>query len=205
MLTTSSENQYTPAYVYKPGSDTPDTDETFRKSETAVVERDPVIQCIEYRAKHLQQKWTNMALEPLTVQRYQKGGFFDYHLDGFQGTSLPNRKSTFNVWLDGNCTGGGTHFPSIPRYEDPSLCTYLDCNMPADNGTVFRPIAGNAVFWESISDDGHVYLETVHAGLPVEEGTKIGLNIWTWEFAPGDPRSRSSDSNAFEAPCSSCS
>lgn len=163
----------------------------FRKSETAIVERDPVIQCIEYRAQYLQSSWKawkNMAIEPLTVQRYQKGGFFNYHLDASQDPSLPNRKSTFNVWLDGSCTGGGTHFPSLPRLEDPSLCVYLDCSVSPDNGTVFKPIPRNAIFWESLSDDGQVNYETQHAGLTVEEGSKIGLNIWTWEFEPGDSR-----------------
>ena len=49
-------------------------------------------------------------------------------------------------------------------------------------GAVFKPIAGNAVYWENFRPDGtgRGWEETWHAGLPVEKGTKVGLNIWTW-------------------------
>lgn len=47
-------------------------------------------------------------------------------------------------------------------------------------GVIFRPAAGNAIFWENLRKDGTGYEETWHAGLPVENGTKVGLNIWTW-------------------------
>lgn len=134
-----------------------------------------------------------MALEPLTVQRYQKDGYFLHHLDAVGAGYLPDRRSTFNVWLDGNCTGGGTHFPMIQRWEDPDLCEFLDCQT-SENGTVFKPLAGNALFWENITPDGSVYEETVHAGLSVLSGTKIGLNIWSWAFPDGDSRGQSIES-----------
>ncbi|KAE8327152.1 hypothetical protein BDV39DRAFT_205286 [Aspergillus sergii] len=187
-LLSQSEPNYTPAYVFSEGDNGTTTDETVRKSETAGLQRDNVVQCIEYRARSLQANWGNMALEPLSVQRYRAGGFFKYHLDALPGDSLPNRKSTYNVWLDGNCTGGGTHFPAIQHGDDPTLCHWIDCNIAKANGTVFIPTAGNALFWEGMADDGSLYQETLHAGLPVEEGTKIGLNIWTWKFAAQDLR-----------------
>ncbi|KAL3439689.1 hypothetical protein BJX65DRAFT_300939 [Aspergillus insuetus] len=195
-LVSQSEPNYTPAYVVSDNDDTATTDETVRKSETAGLDRDTVVRCIEHRARTLQPHWENKALEPLSVQRYTAGGFFTYHLDALQVSPtsvspLPNRKSTFNVWLDGNCTGGGTHFPAIPRAknDDPVLCGWINCTVAKGNGTIFRPIAGNAVFWEGIRDDEQsLYQETVHAGLAVERGTKIGLNIWTWVFDSKDPR-----------------
>lgn len=51
-----------------------------------------------------------------------------------------------------------------------------------DTGVVFKPMAGNAVYWENFRPDGtgRGWDETWHAGLPVKEGTKVGLNIWTW-------------------------
>lgn len=128
-----------------------------------------------------------MAFEPLTVQRYQQNGYFLHHLDALGMGFFPDRRSTFNVWLDGNCTGGGTHFPMIPRWENPALCAFLDCHT-TENGTVFKPLAGNALFWENVAPDGGVYEETVHAGLSVLSGTKIGLNIWSWVFPDGDSR-----------------
>ncbi|OJJ42208.1 hypothetical protein ASPZODRAFT_147691 [Penicilliopsis zonata CBS 506.65] len=183
-----SNPYYTPAMVYNTETDTATAEGGYRRSETAILPRDSTVKCIERRAQSLQQ-WTNMALEPLSVQRYQKDGYFVHHHDGF-GDSLPNRMSTFNVWLDGNCTGGGTHFPMIPRWEDPALCAFLDCEA-AENGTVFKPIAGNALFWQNVAPDGKAYEEMVHAGLVVLEGTKIGLNIWSWVFPNGDFRGQS--------------
>lgn len=47
-------------------------------------------------------------------------------------------------------------------------------------GVEFKPIKGNAVFWVNMRSDGKGYEETYHAGLPVTEGFKIGLNIWSW-------------------------
>lgn len=49
-------------------------------------------------------------------------------------------------------------------------------------GVVFKPLAGNAVYWENFRPDGtgRGWDETWHAGLPVKGGTKVGLNIWTW-------------------------
>jgi prolyl 4-hydroxylase len=36
------------------------------------------------------------------------------------------------------------------------------------------------VYWENMRSDGSGYPESWHAGLPVESGSKIGLNIWSW-------------------------
>lgn len=49
-------------------------------------------------------------------------------------------------------------------------------------GVTFKPLAGNAAYWENFRPDGtgRGWDETWHAGLPVKEGTKVGLNIWTW-------------------------
>ena len=49
-----------------------------------------------------------------------------------------------------------------------------------NRGVIFKPIPGNAVYWENMRNDGSGYAESWHAGLPVLEGSKIGLNIWSW-------------------------
>jgi hypothetical protein len=57
-----------------------------------------------------------------------------------------------------------------------------------NKGVIFKPIAGNAVFWENMRSDGSGYAESWHAGLPVTKGVKIGLNIWSWlaeGYVPG--------------------
>jgi prolyl 4-hydroxylase len=43
----------------------------------------------------------------------------------------------------------------------------------------FRAIEGSAVFWKNLDEKGRGDRRTLHAGLPVQNGTKIGLNIWT--------------------------
>ena len=45
---------------------------------------------------------------------------------------------------------------------------------------MFKPRAGNAVYWENFRADGTGYDETWHAGLPVTKGVKVGLNIWSF-------------------------
>lgn len=48
-------------------------------------------------------------------------------------------------------------------------------------GVTFLPIPGNALYWENLREDGSGIEETIHAGLPVTSGVKVGMNIWTWK------------------------
>lgn len=79
---------------------------------------------------------------------------------------------------DSNADGAG------PGAEDAAAAAALEGNRGHREvtGAVFKPIAGNAVYWENFRPDGtgRGWDETWHAGLPVEKGTKVGLNIWTW-------------------------
>lgn len=118
--------------------------------------------------------------------------------------------SSFMVWVDGSSDdaknplkGGGTEFPLLKRLSsDERWCRFIECPLDSakgeDQGTngqgetgaanttseaiIFKPLAGNAVYWENFRPDGtgRGWDEAWHAGLPVVEGTKIGLNIWTW-------------------------
>ncbi|KAL1902428.1 hypothetical protein Sste5346_001409 [Sporothrix stenoceras] len=47
-----------------------------------------------------------------------------------------------------------------------------------NGGMAFRPIAGNALFWVNMFPNGTGDTRTLHAGLPVGEGTKTAMNIW---------------------------
>lgn len=101
--------------------------------------------------------------------------------------------------------GGGTEFPFLARWSfDEKWCRFIECDdstgetgdsatmaQPVEShnkaanpntGVVFKPLAGNAVYWENFRPDGtgRGWDETWHAGLPVKQGTKVGLNIWTW-------------------------
>ncbi|CAK7203873.1 hypothetical protein SEUCBS139899_006623 [Sporothrix eucalyptigena] len=51
-----------------------------------------------------------------------------------------------------------------------------------DGGLAFRPMAGNALFWINLFANGTGDGRTLHAGLPVGEGTKTAMNIWPRSF-----------------------
>ena len=107
------------------------------------------------------------------------------------------------VYLSAECTGGGvsrldyqglhsvradvtmlsqTNFPRLQMPHDRKWCQFLECNeeIADSDGVTFKPRKGSAVFWTNFDADGRGYQETIHAGLPVLSGTKIGLNIWSW-------------------------
>lgn len=107
------------------------------------------------------------------------------------------------VYLADNCTGGGTNFPrmKMPSEGKEKWCRFLECEeqqqdeqgfLPKSgsdsgnggDGVTFKPIKGNAIFWENLRPDGTGYPETWHAAFPVTSGTKIGLNIWSWYQPP---------------------
>ena len=86
--------------------------------------------------------------------------------------------------------GGGTEFPRLKRRGDRRWCAFVECPSSAMGddgedeggvGVVFKPLPGNAVYWENFRSDGtgRGYEEAWHAGLPVTKGVKVGLNIWS--------------------------
>lgn len=96
------------------------------------------------------------------------------------------------VYVDAQCEGGGTEFPRIrmPDVTRGKWCEFLECNEVAGDeqkeskmGVTFKPITGNAVYWQNLAANGRGYEETFHAGLPVLSGSKVGLNIWSWGSA----------------------
>lgn len=89
-----------------------------------------------------------------------------------------NRLSSFFVYVAANnLTGGGTNFPILNAPYDERWCEFVDCDEPWDNGVTFRPVPGNAVFWQNLYEDGSGDPATIHAGLPVTSGSKLGMNI----------------------------
>ena len=62
----------------------------------------------------------------------------------------------------------------------------MDCDESWENGVTFRPRVGSAVFWRNLrmGGDGNMVGDerTIHAGLPVVGGRKVGMNIWTREW-----------------------
>lgn len=82
------------------------------------------------------------------------------------------------VYVSADCEGGGTEFPRLKGRREGRWCEFLDCGR--EDGVVFRARKGAAVFWMNFDEEGRGFKETIHAGLPVTKGTKVGLNIWSW-------------------------
>jgi prolyl 4-hydroxylase len=173
-------------------------DKSHRDSQTTYLDfpDDPagndahaVIKCIEERASHFQGNTPVENIENLQAVKYQAGGRFNPHYDwlyeatgGFGLDTSGNRESSFFVYLEANCTGGSTNFPAVDRPVEREWCETLNC---VDEGgkqvkTVeVKPKVGRAIFWWNVDAWGDVDEMTLHAGAPVVEGSKIGLNIWT--------------------------
>ncbi|KAK8088480.1 hypothetical protein PG997_003441 [Apiospora hydei] len=185
----TSEPGFGPAYVEYAGKVT--QDQESRRSETSMPPRSETVRCIEQRIRNIQPwgqsvpRGQTKQLEALSAQRYRAGGFFTLHYDYFAQAGQPDRASTLNVYLGANCTGGGTHFPLLPRPRDRAWCEFIECDGAEETeGVVFKPIPGNAIYWENLREDGTGYEQTLHQGLPIESGVKIGMNAWSWVF-PG--------------------
>ncbi|KAK4949512.1 hypothetical protein LTR10_012130 [Elasticomyces elasticus] len=155
------------------------TDESVRKSEKALIDRDQTVQCIEQRALAFQGWPAETFIERLWTQRYNVSGHYAHHYDWATTSKTSRRSSTFMVYLSAECTGGGTQFPRIDRPDESKWCQFVECDGETE-GVTFKPRAGSAVFWNNFDADGRGYKETIHAGMPVASGTKIGLNIWSW-------------------------
>ncbi|BCS22497.1 oxidoreductase, 2OG-Fe(II) oxygenase family [Aspergillus puulaauensis] len=190
-LVNVSVPNYTPSTLYSSSEDahSPKTDMTKRLSDRALLPRDNIVRCIEHRARAFQGWKPHLYIERMWAQRYNVTGHYVHHYD-WAGTARGrggDRISTFMVYLAAGCKGGGTNFPRLRKPKDPKWCKFLDCEdetAKREGGITFRPIKGNAVFWENVRPDGSGWPETWHAAFPVEEGEKVGLNIWSWYQPP---------------------
>src|SRR5665213_2791467 len=105
--------------------------------------------------------------EGTQLQLYDVGQQFRQHTDYFAPTTdeyaafcaeKGNRTWTFMIYLNNVQQGGGTHFFAI-------------------NQTI-QPRRGTAIAWNNRYPDGRVNPDTLHAGLPVEEGCKMIITKW---------------------------
>lgn len=159
-----------------------------------------MVRCIESRALAFQgldatDKYTISHLEPIQLVKYAATEHYHFHTDWFTSsfhtaaTLGGNRQSSFFAYVKAdNVTGGGTNFPLL---DAPALrasdgqeswwcrAGFVDCDAEYEDGVTFRPVEGNAVFWVNLDEDGNGDGRTLHAGLPLVSGEKIGMNIWT--------------------------
>lgn len=164
-------------------------DSSIRLSDRALLDRDDTVRCLEDRARAFQGWRPHLYIERMWAQRYNVSGHYRHHYDWSGSWARGgDRISTFMVYLGADCTGGGTNFPRLSMPRGKQWCRFLECEGDGQEekqqGITFKPIKGNAIFWENLRPDGSGYPETWHAAYPVTSGTKVGLNIWSWYQPP---------------------
>ncbi|OLN95875.1 putative prolyl 4-hydroxylase 10-like protein 3 [Colletotrichum chlorophyti] len=154
----------------------------FRTSSTAFLPpNNTVVERITARASEFQGYSSRSKHEMLQLTRYETGQVFKPHVDPLvdDPRGPRNRFTTIFAIVEATCTECGTQFPNLRfdwAQEHPSWCEYVYCDKET---LTIKAIPGNAVLWKSWDSSGRLDLGTLHAGLPPEKGTKIGLNIWT--------------------------
>ena len=175
-----------------------DTKSQSRTSWSAPLpDGDTAVQCVLKRAENFMGTLMAPGRDEMGVAQmvhYTASQKFDLHHDWFQQPRLKNgdgarkrmynRVATFFVVLEANCTKGETYFPKARPIapQDRSSERNRIWREHEDGGLAFRPIAGNALFWPNMLADGSGDPRTLHAGLPVGEGTKTAMNIWPRTF-----------------------
>lgn len=141
--------------------------EVMRSSSSANLDcEDPLVQTIEQRIDDLlglPHEWG----ESVQGQRYLPGQEFKEHLDTFwtladywkdEAIKGGQRSFTAMVYLSEVKAGGDTHFPT------------LRATIPPQKGVI--------LIWNNARPDGSLNEATLHAGLPVEEGSKYIITKW---------------------------
>ncbi|TID21726.1 Prolyl 4-hydroxylase alpha subunit [Venturia nashicola] len=155
------------------------TDDIRTSSSAMLPDEDPVADCIIRRAAEFQGYISPRRIEVLQLVRYKPGEKYEAHLDWDEGEDPADiRTSTFFAYVgcDG-CSGGSTKFYSLARKAmSREWCRVINCTA---SGVEFLPIPGAAIFWENVDEHGNGRADVLHSGMPLLEGVKYGLNIWT--------------------------
>lgn len=165
----------TPHLVPSPITIETEDDKYFRTSSTCHLTylKDKIITDIDQRIAERLGINLNYS-EGIQAQRYEVGQQFKPHTDFFEPGSKEyaefaseqgNRTWTFMVYLNETPKGGGTHFPNLEH--------------------TFYPKIGRAVVWNNLYADGTPNRDTLHAGMPVEEGHKVIITKWFRERGRG--------------------
>ncbi|KAF2785501.1 hypothetical protein K505DRAFT_380848 [Melanomma pulvis-pyrius CBS 109.77] len=175
-----------------------------RTSQSAPLEPTyPLVSCILTRAR----TFMGAMLQPdesfsiPQLVRYAPKQRYDLHTDFWPQHQVVNdgsgrrfnRVASFFVFLRDNCTEGETYFPAVDVLDrDAERGGGIEKGFGgkvargekdgATKGVKFKPIAGNAIFWVNMDNEGRGDRRLVHAGLPVGEGEKIGMNLWPRKF-----------------------
>jgi prolyl 4-hydroxylase len=141
---------------------------------------DTTVALIKRRAENVMGGLPYDGLEAIQLVRYHPGQKVNLHYDWSQKPKLDrqgreyNRLASFFVYLKDECTGGETWFPNVTMAQGVA-----NVEQGKDGvGISVRPREGDGVFWMNLMHGGRGDRRTLHAGIPVEEGIKVGMNIW---------------------------
>jgi prolyl 4-hydroxylase len=209
-LLETAEPRFAPSQVTKHGRQQQTSDRT--SSSAGLPRDDPAVMCVLNRTRRflgtmMRDGWDEMG--PPQLVRYSSGQRFNVHHDWFENPQWApdgslkkwNRVASFFVILEDNCTEGETHFPYAKPIVLPSPQGELmwqgegahkeeeDEAKPLwreheEGGLAFRPVAGNAIFWVNLHQNGTGDVRTNHAGLPLGKGRKTAMNIWPRQYYP---------------------
>jgi prolyl 4-hydroxylase len=148
---------------------------------------DTVVSLIKQRAKEFLGGVPYDGIEAVQLVRYVEGQKVDLHFDWHQN-QLPvarktgkmyNRLASFFIYVVADCTGGETWFPNVTistTFQKGGSATVR--TLDDDKGVALKARAGSGVFWMNLTNGTVGNTKTLHAGLPVKSGIKIGMNIW---------------------------
>ena len=122
----------------------------------------PTVRAVEDRVSRLMGGIPMDHAEPMQVLRYETGQFYTVHHDqnSPRASAWGPRMFTVFMYIGDGYTGGETNFPRL-------------------NLTI-KAKKGSACVWTSILDSDPYQRDdrTDHQSLPVETGTKFGVNYW---------------------------
>lgn len=142
--------------------------------------KDTIVSRIKTRAEQFMGGMAYDSLEAVQLVRYAPGQKVNLHYDWSRENKVDrqgrewNRVASFFVYLVDACEGGETWFPNVTVAE--GIVEEGVRNM--GGGISVSPKAGSGLFWVNLKEDGTGDRRTLHAGLPVGEGMKVGMNIW---------------------------
>ncbi|RDW91742.1 hypothetical protein BP5796_02907 [Coleophoma crateriformis] len=158
-------------------------------------QHDPYVTCILNRAHHFLGSMASPDFELLSVARYGVSHQVSLHTDASPEPLEDsvtkrqfNRRTSFFVYVHSSddLEGGETYFPRIPPPSNVDLSTHPGIvavnNASGQPGLAVKPVSRSAVFWLGMKPDGTVDRSTIHKGLPVTKGEKIGMNIWAKHY-----------------------
>jgi hypothetical protein len=107
-------------------------------------------------------------VESMNILRYDKGQLYTPHFDGGSNRGSEIRFTSMLVYLSTPKKGGETSFPA---------------GYNADGSQYLKVKAKkrSMIFFYNLLEDGNLDQYSLHAGEPVQQGTKWVGALWTWD------------------------